>query len=379
MRKELKTGYEGITKIIYKSGAVAYRARKGKGRKSKSFLSLLKARHWRIGDYVDETLSEITSSKTDTSPSFSVVLKRYQDFTFPTLEPSTREFKKSKEFFFQDLLALGMNEITPTVIDEIIRKHKARTLAKKFKRYNFDRELQELKTLFNWYRENEDYTYHNPILKRHRGLGTIKPVKKFKEKMSLEEFLLFAKELRKISILLYDFALVQFFTAARVAEIAGLQKSNVNLKQNTLKIQHTVVWKNSKYFWYLKDYPKNGSPRFCHIADEFRNSLERQLQASRCDFVFQVDGNPVGYRKIQYAYNKALKNCGLYGKYKSTHILRHAMADITRYVMNSLDYAQAVTGHKSITQTERYAGSPIKKQKEAVENVAKLFLEKSEK
>ena len=80
-----------------------------------------------------------------------------------------------------------------------------------------------------------------------------------------------------------------------------------------------------------------------------------------------------GYRIIQYEYNKALKRCGLYGTYSSTHIMRHSMATVTRHVTGSLEATQAVTGHKDQKQVQHYASMPSTAQKDAVTRVGEFM------
>lgn len=68
---------------------------------------------------------------------------------------------------------------------------------------------------------------------------------------------------------------------------------------------------------------ENNSKLFCEF---FRTG-------ERLNFVFEIEGQPVSYRAIQYNYNKALKKAGLYPQFSSTHILRKAMTNIVRKEM----------------------------------------------
>lgn len=105
--------------------------------------------------------------------------------------------------------------------------------------------------------------------------------------------------------------------------------------------------------------------------------LQRRLslKSPNSNYVFHIDGSPLGYRTIQHHYNKALRDAGLSDRFSSTHFIRHAMAFFTRAAFNSLDYVQAVTGHKSSSLAEHYSGLPTDKQAEAMNEIEKRLNE----
>ena len=71
-----------------------------------------------------------------------------------------------------------------------------------------------------------------------------------------------------------NLAKLQFFTAGRVGEVAGLQWSNIDLKNRRMLIKHACVWcMSNKTFIELKPFPKNKEPRVCYITDEIMTIL----------------------------------------------------------------------------------------------------------
>lgn len=388
LRKEISLNrYPGIYKVLVwdqkqnkyiepKQGYKGYRfrARKSiKGRKeNKTFETFKEAQDWRNGYIKTEDTN---------SPFLKDVWERYKESAFPTIEQSSIDTKLYRSSFIEALGDFRMNNITSTEIDNLIRNKKALAAKDKTnKRFNFDKELEELRVVFNWYRENDNYLYISPILKRHFPMGKIKDVPDRKKKMKPQEFLLFLDSLKQhCGELFHDLATVQFYTASRISEMAGLQKESVDFTPGVttggtpiygqVMIKDVLNWDRHKRFGYLKEKPKNGEIRYCSINKTTKQSLLRQYNLSKCNYVFQKNGQPLMYRDIQYNYNKALKKCGLFPKYASTHIMRHSMAAITRDVTGSLDSTQAVTGHKDIRQVQHYAGSPENKQIQAVLDV----------
>ena len=342
---------------------------KGK-RKSRMFYTLKEAIEWKNS----HSSNDIPDKKAK-DPLISEIWERYKEAVFPSIERSSVETKLYRSGLIEDLFDYQTSEITPRLIDDIIRKAKATSTKNGHKkRYNFDKEIDELKVLFNWYRENDDYKFASPVLKRHYDIGKIRDIPERNKKMKPEEFLLFLASLKQTcDVLFYDLAVTQFYTASRIGEMAGLQKECVDFTNKQLEIKFNAVWDRHRKFGYLKNRPKNGKIRYCEINQTMKESLLRQFNTSKCGYVFQKDGQPLMYRDIQYNYNKALKECGLFPKYASTHIMRHSMASITRSVTGSLDAVQAVTGHINIRQVEHYAGSPSNKQKQAVLDVEKYL------
>jgi len=348
-------------------------------RTTRSFKTLREAVSWKNTASLSNPVIEqkvIAIAPLVKQPLFGDMYRKYQDCMFPSYEVSTLEYKKNIGVFFDEFSTIPMDAVNPDLLDRFILNKKRQAIINGSKRCSFENELRELRTFFNWYRENGDYKFSNPVLKRHSNLGFIrKPVKKNK-KMTSSEVNMFLNSLKKnCPQVYYDMAVVQFYTAGRIGEIAGLQKKCIDFKNESLKIQYTTVWNKNKEFVCLKDKPKNGKPRFCTIVEPMKESLSRQIEASvaECGYVFQVNGEPIPYRLIQLNYNKALRKCGLGNKYSSTHFLRHSMASITRYATGSLDSTQAVTGHSDIEMVQHYAGTPDNRQKEAVIKVLEFM------
>jgi len=365
--------YKGIRKDISNNTFIATKSIKGT-RCYESFKTIKEAVHWKnTFNPLKKKIGENVSPKK--GPLLKEVWALYRDFYFSSLEKSTIETKNERWKFFYDLENLGIDEIRPEVLDHYIQKKKELAKINNSTRHNLRHPLSELKALFNWYRENFDYHLINPVLKRHYQLGIFKKVQARNKKMSPDEVLSFFSTLEGIY---KDFAVVQFYLAGRVGEMAGIQFSSVDFKNKSVLIKHVVVWDLAKKFVELKPYTKNGDVRYGYINDTlleiFNKRLEQKFRGS--NYVFHIDGEPLSYRSIQHHYNKALKKLGLYDKYSSTHIMRHSMATITRRVTGSLDCTQAITGHKDQKLVQHYADLPSNVQVEAQTAVESFLIEK---
>ena len=239
--------------------------------------------------------------------------------------------------------------------------------------------------MLNWYRENYDGLFVIPILKRHYTLGIIrKEVRRNSKKMTVEEVQLFFESFD--CQFWRDFAEFHFYMAGRCQEPAGLQVEN--LFADHLKVEDVAVWGEDKKFLRLKETPKNGEERSVYYNNRMKEILRRRFKerskvpceffrestGERLNFVFEIDGQPLAYRTIQYQYNKALKKAGLYSRFKSTHILRKAMANLVRSKLG-LDAAQAAGGWKSRDVVEKiYTDAPNELSRQAVDLAERLVV-----
>lgn len=311
--------------------------------------------------------------------------EKYKEKKFPELERSSINIKLARAKFFDGLMNVKMIYIDPDFLDEYI-KQKVEVIRKTMKanRYSLKQEIKELSTVFNWYKENMDFKFTNPVVRsRHNALGVLRQKKSKSKKMKPREIIKFLEELRKETVsyprfddpLFHDLAMVQFYIAGRIQEAAAIMISAIDFEDKILTIDAAFSWAySSKKFDYSKG-TKTKKERFCYIVDTMQEIFERRMLTlpKGCELIFHHRGEPLNYTDIYKAYNRALKRAGLLEKFSGTHILRHGMAKAARDELQSLDGAQAVTGHACQKQAEAYAGSPEKLQVEAVKKVEHKF------
>ena len=320
---------------------------------------------------------------------FRAVWELYQKLHFPLLEKQSREIiLRYGKNFFPELMHLKMQEINAEVLDVFMAVKVAQAReSKNHLRQNFKNDLKYLKAMLNWYRENYDVMFVVPVQKRHFAIGIIRSTpKRSAKKMTVEQVQLFLDSFK--NEFWQDFARVHFFMAGRAQEIGGLQWSNVDFQQKLLRVEDVSVWGNKKKFSHLKEVPKNGEERIVCLNKQMLDILLRRKKArsktpcsffrestgERLDFVFEVEGQPTSYRSIQYQYNSALKRAGLFPQFRSTHIMRKAMANIVRQELG-LDAAQAVGGWKTREIVEKvYTDAPNALNRQALEHIGKLVV-----
>jgi len=375
--KKLK-GTVGIYQNIATKHYLAEKKIKGKNHNA-TFKTLYEAKEWRKnfdGISFNQNSDELNSS----FATLKEVWETMQRDHFPTLATSTKMIWTRRYKLLELIEHLPMDKITPSKITSWVNHWVAEFSNEEYQanrgqagRCNLNNELNMFVTIFNWYKDSEKYEKEalfltNPVKKKHRTLGFIKPVPDKKKQIDLEDAFLFFEYLQP---LYKSIAMLQFYCAARIGEIAGLQWSNIDIKNRRMLIKHTVIWDSHKVFLELKPFPKNKEPRPVFITDEILELL-KQREAFRelgCDYVFHVEGKPINYGTVLVNYKGAQRKSGV--PYSGTHILRHGMAKLARQVGGGLDAVIAMTGHKDIKLADHYSKCDEDDQREFSEKIMK--------
>lgn len=330
---------------------------------SRTFKSLFEAKQWQKKfdgfNYNDEESSSDHSTLKE-------VWERMQLKHFPLLATSTKQQWIKRFEMLKNLNHLPMDRITPSLITEWVIEKVQYFSSEEYQssgrgkagRCNLNKELNLFVTIFNWYKQSEDFEKEAllltcPIKPKHRKMGFIKPLPDKRKQINLQDAFLFFDFLQP---LYQDLAKMQFYCAGRVGEIAGLQWSNIDLNNRRMLIKHSVIWDmQRKTFIELKPFPKNREARAVFITDEIMEILKHRkaFQITGNDYVFHVEGRPLNYGTIQVNYRAAQRKSGI--PYTGTHILRHGMAKLARQVGGGLDAVLAMTGHKDLKLADHYS------------------------
>ncbi|OFZ46401.1 MAG: hypothetical protein A2381_14600 [Bdellovibrionales bacterium RIFOXYB1_FULL_37_110] len=357
-----------VTTGIYKNNKTGkfFAEKRIKGKvHNKVFSNLYDAKKWR--KHFDGISSEINEENVEQKYStLAFVWNTMKEQHFPNLATSTKAIWHRRYTLLQILEHLPMDKITPSKITSWVQHWVEKFSSVDYKnsgrgkagRCNLNNELNMFVTIFNWYKESEQFEQEAqhltcPIKRKHRKLGFIKPLPDKKKQIDLKHAFIFFEYLMP---LYRELAMMQFFTAGRIGEVSGLQWSNIDQQNKRLLIKHTCIWdQTSKSFLELKPFPKNREARPVYITDEIMEILKRReaFKIKGNDFVFHVEGRPLNYGTIQINYRAAQKKGKL--PYSGTHILRHGMAKLARKVGGGLDAVIAMTGHKDLKLADHYS------------------------
>lgn len=289
---------------------------------------------------------------------FGEVYEKYQTLHLPTVTEGTRVKLLGRcERFFGPLLDMPLIFLTPEKIAEHLKNAKANYVQDPHsKRFNFLKELKDLKTILNFWTDQYDFRFRSPVRGFHTALAVIEEIPERDRLISMDETVRFLDAL-KDKPLYHQLATVQFFAGGRIGEIAGIQVKNIDLQNRILKIKEVITWVKGEP--KVKSFPKNGKARDVYINDTLFDIFSKRLKQipKGCPFIFFDKNSPnfgLKYNRIGVAYNQAWETAGLSGKFSGTHLMRFSSAQCARGLSGSLDAAAAVTGHASLSQASHY-------------------------
>jgi integrase len=355
---------------------------------SRNFKTLREAKHWRNNFHPticpnpkQSNPYKKASTKANGSDVFitlSEVYEKYNSLYVVTLSPAYQQRKKyCLDNFLYEIMNLKLCDLNPEVL--AIHLNKKIEIAKKDKnsqRYNFDRDLKELSAMLNWYNDFIDDSFRNPVKKYHKELGRFKELPDTDRKITPEDFLKFINSFTEKQELYKDIAMIQYFTACRINEVAAISPENIDLENRVLLINRGMLWVKGQYPKTKKGVKTGRSAsdeKRVFINDTMFEILNRRLAVTPkdLDVIFHNHGKYLRYNAIYNNYVKALKAADV--PFTGTHILRHGMATTTRKMLG-IEHAQSVTGHKTRRQLEEYADSDLSSlNKEAVQEVERFL------
>lgn len=365
-KKETYQPVKNSPGIFKYSGSGHYLARKKiKGKFFKeTFETIHEAKLWRA------TFDGKTAVRVAGKSQFATlreVWETMQKKHFPLLADSTQAIWIRRFTLLKELEHLPMDQITSSVITSWLQKQVKYFKSPEYenlyrgnaKRCNLDNELNLFTTVFNWYKQSEDFEKEavslvNPVRKEHKRHSFIRPLPVKDRSISLDAALKFFQFIQPG--VYRDLALFQYFTASRISETAGLQWSRIDFKNKKIVVMETIHWDmEKKTFKKLNPHPKNKEPRSIFMLEELREILERRKadMIPGCPYVFHVDGRPLHYCNIQVKFREAQRKSGI--PYRGTHILRHGMAKLARQIGGGLDAVVAMTGHKDFKLADHYS------------------------
>jgi integrase len=319
----------------------------GRSRTTAYFETLDEARAWRSNHSPDSTVDLLPttmgsfgiSPAKELGPTLSEVLVEFRKRHYPKLaRGSVVNYEQQFGLHFGALLALRVNDVTPSVVDNWLDGLKAaRDLSyRPVLRKSFEKELALLATLLRFYDEYwDDKAFKLPIKKRHReNAQVVRNVGKKERTLSYSDFLTVREAAlnTKYGTTIFTLMTVQFRQALRIGEVAALHWEDVVMdfrepSRSVIRVCRHVDWArkradHSMIVDGLKNSAAAGLSKELPMFPETFEALKRIFVVGGRGLVFKNDRETFfEYRSLQHAYETAFKRAGL--PYGGTHNFRH--------------------------------------------------------
>ncbi|MFK7822649.1 MAG: tyrosine-type recombinase/integrase [Oligoflexales bacterium] len=356
---------------------VAKRSRKAKGKKTVFYQAEIYVNGLRLDSKCFETKAEAylwheerkkelekgVKSNHILDLTFSDCVKKYQLEALPQLRKSSQQSMsvRFKYFFDSPISSIAMTKFGVAHIDEWMKWLHKHPTASNPNRKSFQHELRALSIVLNWYRNEIDYKFVVPILKKHRKACSLPGATQrrpdyYVRKEDLPRWL---GDLKKHEYpVYYDLALFLILTGLRLGEACGLHWDAVDLEGCFISVIRTLAWDLNSKEPYLQQVAKTEqSIRVVSIPQELVELLTRRRanHSAKTSLVFyNRDGNFLRQTKIYDVFTRSFKRSGL--DWTGARITRNTWATLGLIAnQGNISAIQANMGHKNRKTTERYA------------------------
>ncbi len=300
---------------------------------------------------------------------FKTVIEKWKQFHFLKLEEGSKQHYEIRLPHLEFLHTRVVEKISTAAIDELVA-HWVQNYPKTGKRHTFEKELDLLKVILNFYRKRINPSFPIPILPEHYEAADIaKKAVKAVQSLTEEELGKFLADLKgRPNPVFYSIALTQFCLGLRACEVCGLSWDSLNLEQGIARIEQTVTWDHDTWEAKIKPRPKNGKQRILVIPQVLVQEL-KQIKAKRdpsVSLVFHKQGQPMNRQALGKAYNRALARLGL-PHLSGTHIMRKTSATLANEITGDFYAVSKLLDHSSPDITLRYVAQTTTQKKKVAD------------
>ena len=221
-----------------------------------------------------------------------------------------------------------------------------------------NRKASSIRSFFKYISDNMNYISENPVSKLQIASGK----KKLPKYLSLEESQALLDSVEGNNSL-RDYCILTLFLncGLRLAELVGLNLSDVDLERRTMKV-----------------FGKGSKERMLYLNDACVDSIKAYLTVRPVDGLKGTDRDALfisrlnkrmGRQAVQLMVYHYLEKIGLDGRHYSVHKLRHTAATLL-YQHNGVDVMvlKEMLGHENLATTEIYTHVENKQVRQAIEN-----------
>jgi integrase len=286
---------------------------------------------------------------------FGALVDDWKSLHYLEIELTSQQMYETRLPHLQFLKNCNVDDITTAVVTGLVKHWASHEYPKPKGRQTFEKELDVLKVVLNFYKRHRNNAYFIPILSDHyRAADFAKkaesPVRGLKQ-LDLGKFL---NRLHVRYPQHYALALIQLGLGLRIGETLALYWDDLDLDNGTATIQRNVAWDKKQQMLFLKLRKNKKALRVALPALLVQELLALKKTRDRSTpLVFHREGQLLKRQQISKAYNRVLESLGI-SYVKGTHMLRKTSGTLARKITGDVYAASKLLDHSSVNITEKY-------------------------
>ena len=298
---------------------------------------------------------------------FKALIEEWKELHYLELEFTSRQYYDTRLPHLESLYDCNVEDIDSTVVTKLVKFWVSDKCEKPKDRQKFEKELDVLKLILNFYRRHKNRHYFMPILPEHYRAADIAkkqqaPVRSLREE-HLGQFLITLKDRYPH---FYPIALTQLGFGLRIGEALALRWEDLDLENREAVIGRNIAWNRETRELVPK---KRKNARVLEVViPEFLIETFKELHANRAlkvSYLFHRDGELLRRQQVSKAYGRILEAIGV--KYVSgTHMMRKTSGILARKITRDVYAASKLLGHSSVAITEKYYQEQLDEDKQKV-------------
>ncbi len=298
---------------------------------------------------------------------FATLVDEWKSLHFLQIEYTSQQMYEGRLPNLAPLERVEVKNINTTVITNLVKHWLNPKFPKAKDRQTFEKELDLLKVILNFYRRHKNNNYFLPILPEHyRAADFAKMPKKPVRGLREDDLGRFLASMNENYPNFYPIALLQLGLGLRIGEALGLCWEDFDLRRREVRVARNIAWNKATRLMTAK---KRKNARILEAAlPEFLVKILEDLFSKRdlqSPYLFVREGELIRRQQVAKAYNRTLEKLGI-DHLSGTHVLRKTSGTLARKLTRDVYAASKLLDHSSVNITERYYQEQLDEDKRMV-------------
>jgi len=347
----LETGkYRAVRRII----------KNGRSRREQAvFNNLEDARAFRAGRAEKKSdgpqVHKLSSDESHSKYLFGTLIEEWKSLHYLQIEFTSQQVYEVRLPHLKPLEGMAVDDIKTMVITNLVKHWLGPTYRRAKDRQSFEKELDLLKVVLNFYKRHKNNGFFLPILPEHyRAANFAKKQKGAVRGLREEDVTRFLGALKEDYPQLYLVALLQLGLGLRIGEALGMCWEDFNFKRRQVCVQRNIAW--NKETRELSPKRRKNARVLDAALPEFLIPILEDLLKKRdpkVPYLFHRKGELIRRQQVWKAYNRTLEKLEIEGV-SGTHMLRKTAGTLARKLTCDVYAASKLLDHSSVNITEKY-------------------------